>query len=346
MITTVIPFIRLTNHLRDSIRVLESSSLICEILLVDNNPKPVSIPFTLNKKVSVVRSDFKRNRSHARNLGAKMSKGDVLLFMDQDIRIEEDFLDRIELEDFKKFDVVLPKIIPTQIKTKLYYETYKKVSRGSFCIFSRMDLSLPSFDSACFLVRKSFFLKTPMFNEHFKRYEDRHWGTHAVLSRGRFLCKENLSCSKDVEDKSSLSFLVSRWQELAYRRLSNSYFFDGNELFPVPFRKNFAQAFLAKVAKRITSREANRCSRLDESLVVNIGNQSFSLASSFSYVCANKKIKILNVMNYKFCVLTGEAALAALDFFESGKSNKEALCQALVAKNLVSIGLMSKQGCV
>lgn len=320
--------------------------MVCEVILVDNNPKPVSIPFALGEKMSVVRSDMKKNRSHARNYGAKMSKGEVLLFMDQDIRIEEEFLDKIKPEDFKQFDVVLPKIIPTQIKTKLYYETYKNVSRGSFCIFSRMDLPLPNFDSACFFVRKSFFLKTPMFNEQFKRYEDRHWGTHAVLSGGRFLCKENLSCSKDVEDKSSLSLFVSRWQELFYRRLSNSYFFDGNESFPVPFRKNLAQAFLAKVAKRITSKEASRCSGPHESLVVNIGNQRFGLASSFSYVCANEKIKILNVINYKFCVLDGEAALAALDLFESGKSNKGALCQTLVAKNLVSIGLMSKQGCV
>ena len=56
-----------------------------------------------NKEVKIIRSAKKLYANGIRNLGAKYSEGDYLIFLDSDIIIEKDFIHKIENYIKKKY---------------------------------------------------------------------------------------------------------------------------------------------------------------------------------------------------------------------------------------------------
>jgi len=126
-----------------------------EVIVIDDCSTDQSI-LKLNKikdkKIKILQNKVNRGSSYSRNLGAKKSKEEYILFLDSDC-----YLDKKNFQKFKKRkgDILYPKIIDSI--GKIYnYETNQKYL----------------FNSVCFLMNKRDFDKVGGFDENIPIYMD------------------------------------------------------------------------------------------------------------------------------------------------------------------------------
>ena len=108
-----------------------------------------------------------------RNLGAKIAKGEILLFLDSDTELEDEFFLEILVEEFqdKNLDGAVPRVfLEGKFLDKLYYAfwntlvmIFQKVSpfAGGWCIFARKDMhdKIKGFDERIVLGEDSDYAK-------------------------------------------------------------------------------------------------------------------------------------------------------------------------------------------
>ncbi|CAF3932534.1 unnamed protein product, partial [Rotaria sp. Silwood1] len=98
-ISVIVPTHNRQDKLKETIAGLRKQDFSAdeyEIIIVDDTSIPPVIlaeDFNISPKVSLIRLE-NAERSVARNAGAKLAKGELLLFVDDDILVAEDFLTR------------------------------------------------------------------------------------------------------------------------------------------------------------------------------------------------------------------------------------------------------------
>lgn len=145
--------------------MLENNTMInSEIIVVDQNSESDSYLLNLFnlEKIRYIKLPFP-NVSMARNIGYLASAGKLIVFMDDDLDPEVDFLN--ELNSFfienPSVNCLVPNVFSDKMNKDLYYPRKKiiKDSRNSKNLFRITD-----YFSACLVIRSSVFAKTRGFD--------------------------------------------------------------------------------------------------------------------------------------------------------------------------------------
>ena len=143
-VSIIIPVFNNLNNVLDLLRSIEISNLKnIETIVVDDGSKP-KLEEKLKKFKIIYRHIKNSGPSTARNFGAKISSGNFLLFIDSDIVLPKNFLNK--LKNILKKEKVKVGSIPYGIKSNIdnilsqYIYTYFKIRFNLFGIKdSRVD---------------------------------------------------------------------------------------------------------------------------------------------------------------------------------------------------------------
>jgi glycosyltransferase involved in cell wall biosynthesis len=111
-ISIIIPTLNEKDTIANLLKDIRDQSLESEVIVVDGN----SIDKTINqvKKFKTVKYFSTRSQvAYQRNFGAKKANGDLLIFLDADVRLPKNFLQKV-IDEFKerKLDIACPFYLP------------------------------------------------------------------------------------------------------------------------------------------------------------------------------------------------------------------------------------------
>ncbi|MCP4649287.1 MAG: glycosyltransferase family 2 protein [PVC group bacterium] len=169
-----------------------------EIILVDNNSKDESVAYVREKfpKVKIIVNTENLGFAEANNIGYENSKGDLILFLNNDVEIEPDFLGILvqELIGDPNLGGVQPKILLMKEREKLdsvggfltnsgflyHYGIYKDEKQDKY----NKKIDIYSAKGACMLFRKKVIEKTGLFDKDFFAYFEETDFCHRVWLAG------------------------------------------------------------------------------------------------------------------------------------------------------------------
>jgi glycosyltransferase involved in cell wall biosynthesis len=135
-----------------------------EIIIADNNSEDKTVEIARKYGCKIVPGGLP---AKGRNEGAKEAKGDLLLFLDADLILPEDFLEKF-LKEFKEKNL---DIASTDLEFLTDKKIYKIMARLGNLLFRWTQNYFP-YITECVLVRKDFHQKIGGFDEEIKLLED------------------------------------------------------------------------------------------------------------------------------------------------------------------------------
>lgn len=161
MISIIIPTYNRAHSIFNSIEsVLKQTNPNWELLIIDDGSKDntheIVDKYLIDERIQY-HYDVNRGVSAARNRGARLSKGDYLIFLDSDDMLESELIENLNKSDFSKYDLIcweLKCIIDGEekiIKPKSQGELYNNYEVGFLA------------ESICY--KKEYFLKVGGYDE-------------------------------------------------------------------------------------------------------------------------------------------------------------------------------------
>jgi glycosyltransferase involved in cell wall biosynthesis len=186
MLSIIIPTLNEENYLPFLLSAIKSQGFKdYEIIVADNNSKDKTREISERFGCRIVLGGLP---ARARNQGAKNAKGDLLLFLDADTMIVENFLEN-SLNEFKKrqLDVASYTLVP---------KTENIFLRNCFNVFYNwpivMSQRFMAYGAMAILVKKEIFDKVGGFDEAIKLAEDHYFvrmgdkiGNFGILSSAK-----------------------------------------------------------------------------------------------------------------------------------------------------------------
>ncbi|MEM5779274.1 MAG: glycosyltransferase [Candidatus Aenigmatarchaeota archaeon] len=168
LVSIVIPSLNEEKYIGRTLASIKNQSYKnCEVILVDGNSKDRTREIARRYGCKVI-VEKRRGIGLARNIGANLAKGEILLFLDADTEIEKDFLE-ILVKRIKEKNVVCAS---GYIKAKgsfLERFIYRATSEiANFLSF----IDYPHFYGNCLSCKKSAFIQVHGFNEALATCED------------------------------------------------------------------------------------------------------------------------------------------------------------------------------
>ena len=149
------------NHKIDHLEKSALESKDSEWIFIETNI-PVSTKILNSKVIKLHKAGY----GIAVNSGAKIAKGEYLVIMNDDVHLEENYLEKIVCEEN---EIAVPVVYD--------YLSKKIESRGSkigFLYYNRLNKEIPEGDieitGSMFIVKKDFFLQCRGFDEEFEMY--------------------------------------------------------------------------------------------------------------------------------------------------------------------------------
>ncbi|MCK4340013.1 MAG: glycosyltransferase family 2 protein, partial [Candidatus Cloacimonetes bacterium] len=147
-----------------------------EIIVINDGSTDKTITFlrslTLSERFKVIHHSENCGLAAARNTGIKNAKGDILIFLDSDMEVEEDFIEKHVSSHGKSGVIgVLGSILPDIENPYDKYQRYLYESkRGA----AKFDINKPiPFNTFIFnntSINRTIFKKTGLFDENIKMY--------------------------------------------------------------------------------------------------------------------------------------------------------------------------------
>ncbi len=166
-ISVIIPAYNATKTLNECLKaVIDNSYKAHEIIVVSDGStdNTVEIAKELNCKVI----DYKKNKgvSYARNIGAKQAKGEILVFIDSDVKIKLNALKLIN-DSFSNKEITVVQGLYSHEPNYQNAVTQYQQSFYSYYLFNVGDF-ISTLVGCCFAIRKSVFVDSGGFNEKSK----------------------------------------------------------------------------------------------------------------------------------------------------------------------------------
>lgn len=172
-VSVIIPTFREERYIKKCLDSLKQQSMApLEIIIVDSRSGDRTVEFTsvyTDKIVGVDRGSIGRSR----NIGAKNSCGDVLMFVDADIILNKDFIRNtvIFFENNKNIGAASAIFKPLEEESSIIHNFITHFLINNVAKFSLL-IKKPHITGGAFAIRKDIFWKLGGFNENLETAED------------------------------------------------------------------------------------------------------------------------------------------------------------------------------
>lgn len=162
-ISVLIPIFRESEFLPEMLRNLTRQDAEKEIIVVVDEPteKTLQIKREFEEKVKFIINNERIGKSRALNNAAKQASGEILLFLDADIKIPRDskFLERI-ISSMRHADIldIKKRVIKNSFLSKMTYYEYAGFNIGSW-LLSKFMSRCPGINGSAFAIRKEVFCR-------------------------------------------------------------------------------------------------------------------------------------------------------------------------------------------
>jgi GT2 family glycosyltransferase len=166
-LSIVIPVRNDLDDLSKCIGFIETSSQKpSEILIVDDASDMDIEGCLYDRDVSLIKLDSQRGPAHARNVGAKAAKGDVILFLDADVFLQKDTIKQIN-DLFEKGEDAVVGVFDDYRQYRSFFGDYKNLWMKYS--YENIPKRAALFYTSLAAIRTDVFRKTGGFDENYKR---------------------------------------------------------------------------------------------------------------------------------------------------------------------------------
>ncbi|MDY6853883.1 MAG: glycosyltransferase family 2 protein [Thermodesulfobacteriota bacterium] len=175
-ISIVIPVYNGSQTIGSCLRsVFQSSYPNFECIIVDDHSNDNTLDFVESFDVKIIRLNKQKGAAYARNRGAEAAKGDVLVFIDADVEIYSDSLNKIlrTFEDNPEISALFGSY-DDQPWSQNFLSQYKNLFHHYIHQTSGEDAV--TFWTGCGAIKREFFFQVGKFNEGCRMMEDVEFG--------------------------------------------------------------------------------------------------------------------------------------------------------------------------
>ena len=188
-ITVIVPVHNSAGYLRACLEHLSRSSFRdFECIVVDDGSTDDSARVAKQAGVTVLATSSRRGPAYARNVGAKSAKGEILFFIDADVCVSRDTLERVyaNFEQDSEVSAVIGSYDELP-ESQDFVSLYKNLMHSYVHHNSKREAS--TFWSGCGAIRKSVFQEFSGFDESYQRpaIEDIELGYRLTAARKKLL---------------------------------------------------------------------------------------------------------------------------------------------------------------
>lgn len=188
--TIIIPIKNGLSHLQKTLKSIEAQdhSLIEEVRIIENGSDEIHhfplYPF----KIGLIKIE-EANRSLARNTGAYKTLSPVIVFLDADVIIENDWLKKM-LNSFDDETLAVQGLIFPQSSSQNLLQKIRKSriffnNEYSFLSLRKSNIKRVVLNSAAFAIKTDVFFKVGMFDEKLGRHEDLDFTQRLLKETGK-----------------------------------------------------------------------------------------------------------------------------------------------------------------
>ena len=168
-LSIVIPAFNAAGHLRVCLQALETGAdSVHEIIVVDDGSTDETREVAAEFPVTLIQASERRGPAFARNLGAKAATGDILVFLDADVCVHADTIERIRqsFESDPELDALIGSY-DSSPRSQDFLSQYRNLMHHH--VHQRGAQEASTFWSGCGAIRRTLFLEHNGFDEAFGR---------------------------------------------------------------------------------------------------------------------------------------------------------------------------------
>lgn len=189
-ISVIIPAYNCPSHLRSCLEhIRRSNAAPLEVIVVDDCSTDNTPQVAQESGVTLIRTEGRSGPAKARNLGAKQAQGDILFFIDADVCVHADTIERVatHFDEDAELAALIGSYDDTP-KVKDFLSQYRNLMHCYVHQTAQQEAS--TFWSGCGAIRKHVFLAHSGFDESYGRpaiedielgYRLRHTGAKMLL---------------------------------------------------------------------------------------------------------------------------------------------------------------------
>ena len=199
-ISIIIPVYNSSLTLKECLgAVLDSSFKNFEVIIVSDNSPDNSVVIARQHQCKIIELPKNKGPAFARNRGAQVSAGDILLFIDSDVIIKNDALNYLN-DMFFQNEIDAIQGIYSHKPTYESIATQYQMSYNCYYIWPKNKKYASTLSTCCLAIRKKIFLNLKGFNTNIKRAsaEDEEFGYHLIDKGYKILISRELNVEHRV----------------------------------------------------------------------------------------------------------------------------------------------------
>ena len=184
-ISIIIPVYNSSLTLKECLEAIFNSNFKnFEVIVISDNSTDNSVGIAKQYQCKIIELPENKGPAFARNEGAKISEGDILLFVDSDVIIKKDALNYLS-EKFLQNEIDAIQGIYSHEPTYKSIITQYQMSYNCYYIWPENKKYASTLSTCCLGIRKKIFLNLKGFNVNFKRpsAEDEEFG-YFLIDKG------------------------------------------------------------------------------------------------------------------------------------------------------------------